>query len=41
MRHLRLAVAWLWVAIPLGWGVYQSVIKSLPLFLSDDLIQPR
>jgi hypothetical protein len=29
---LRLAVAWVIVAIPLGWGVYQSVVKSLPLF---------
>jgi hypothetical protein len=29
---LRLAVAWAIVAIPLGWGVYQSVVKSLPLF---------
>ena len=29
---LRLAVAWVIVAIPLGWGVYESVVKSLPLF---------
>jgi hypothetical protein len=27
-----IASAWLIVAIPLGWGVYQSVVKSLPLF---------
>lgn len=32
MRSLVLAVAWLWVAVPLGWGVFQSVQKSLPLF---------
>jgi hypothetical protein len=29
---LRLVLAWVIVAIPLGWGVYQSVVKSLPLF---------
>lgn len=23
---------WLLVAIPLGWGVYQSILKSAPLF---------
>jgi hypothetical protein len=26
------AACWLLVLIPLGWGVYQSVVKSLPLF---------
>ncbi|SIO47181.1 hypothetical protein SAMN05444166_5027 [Singulisphaera sp. GP187] len=29
---LKVATAWILVAIPLGWGVYQSVVKSLPLF---------
>ena len=29
---LKIAAAWILVAIPLGWGVYQSVVKSLPLF---------
>ncbi len=29
---LRVALAWLVVLIPLGWGVVQSVVKSLPLF---------
>jgi hypothetical protein len=29
---LALALAWIVVTIPLGWGVYQSVVKSLPLF---------
>jgi hypothetical protein len=29
---LAIALAWLVVTIPLGWGVYQSVVKSLPLF---------
>lgn len=28
----KLALAWLWVAVPLGWGVCQSAIKSAPLF---------
>ena len=30
--HLKVAAAWILVTIPLGWGVYQSVVKSLPLF---------
>jgi hypothetical protein len=29
---LVIALAWVVVAIPLGWGVYQSIEKSLPLF---------
>jgi hypothetical protein len=29
---LAVALAWVVVTIPLGWGVYQSVTKSLPLF---------
>lgn len=29
---LLLAAAWLVVAIPLAWGVYQTAIKSVPLF---------
>jgi hypothetical protein len=29
---LAIALAWAVVALPLGWGVYQSVVKSLPLF---------
>jgi len=32
MNNIRLLIAWIWVALPLGWGVYQSVNKSLPLF---------
>ncbi len=28
----RILLAWLFVAIPLGWGVYRSVNNSLPLF---------
>ena len=29
---LTIAIAWIVVSIPLGWGVYQSVVKSMPLF---------
>jgi hypothetical protein len=32
MNNLRIFIAWIWVTVPLGWGVYQSVNKSLPLF---------
>lgn len=33
MKRAVLVLAWLWVVIPLAWGVYESVQKSLPLFL--------
>lgn len=29
---LTLALAWTIVTVPLGWGIYQTVVKSLPLF---------
>ncbi len=29
---VAIAFAWIIVLIPLSWGVYQSVIKSVPLF---------
>jgi hypothetical protein len=29
---LVVAASWILVLIPLGWGVVQSVVKSLPLF---------
>jgi hypothetical protein len=29
---LLIALSWIVVLIPLGWGVVQSVVKSLPLF---------
>ncbi len=32
MKTLYLFLAWTWVALPLAWGVFQSVQKSLPLF---------
>jgi len=28
----RLLFSWLWVCLPLGWGIWQTAIKSLPLF---------
>ena len=32
MKTIMLVIAWIWIAVPLGWGVYQSVQKSMPLF---------
>jgi hypothetical protein len=29
---LLISISWIIVLIPLGWGVVQSVVKSLPLF---------
>jgi hypothetical protein len=29
---LLILCAWVAVAVPLGWGLYQSVVKSRPLF---------
>ena len=29
----RLAIAWIFVGIPLTWGVYQTLLKSLALFV--------
>lgn len=34
MKTISLLIAWTWITLPLGWGVYQSVNKSLPLFFS-------
>jgi hypothetical protein len=31
-EKLRTAIAWLWVGIPLAWGVAETVIKSAALF---------
>jgi hypothetical protein len=30
--NLLVVAAWVFVAIPLSWGLYQSIIKSKPLF---------
>lgn len=32
MKSLSLIIAWIWISLPLGWGVYKSVQKSVPLF---------
>ncbi len=29
---LKLGLAWLVIGVPLAWGVFQSVKKSMPLF---------
>jgi hypothetical protein len=31
-RIIAVILAWICIAVPLGWGVYQSVQKSMPLF---------
>jgi len=31
-ERIRVLVAWLYVGIPLAWGVAETVIKSIPLF---------
>jgi len=35
------AACWLLVLIPLGWGVYQSVVKSLPLFRTPEAAKAK
>jgi len=40
VKTLKLALAWLIVGIPLAWGVYHSVRKSLPLFKRADAPAP-
>jgi hypothetical protein len=37
---LSIAVAWTLVTVPLAWGVYQSVVKSLPLFHISTAAEP-
>jgi hypothetical protein len=32
---LAIALAWIIVLVPLGWGLYESVVKSLPLLHSS------
>ena len=29
---MKVALAWIIIALPLGWGLYQSIMKSKPLF---------
>lgn len=35
-----LILAWLVVSLPLAWGVYQSVQRSIPLFSGGTRIEP-
>ena len=32
MKTIKLLLVWLWVVLPLGWGVLKSAQKSVPLF---------
>ena len=40
MKILKLTLAWIWVALPLSWGVWHSVRKSMPLFQSAPAVAP-
>ena len=31
-ENIRVWLSWLYVGIPLGWGVVQTVLKSIALF---------
>ncbi len=35
MKTIKLIIVWLWVALPLGWGVMKSVQKALPLITGE------
>lgn len=37
---VRVIAAWTVVTIPLAWGVYQTVVKSLPLFRAVEATRP-
>ncbi len=30
--RVKLVVGWLWVGVPLGWGVWQTALKAAQLF---------
>jgi hypothetical protein len=38
---LFVALAFLVVALPIGWGVYRSVKNSLPLFMAGKIIDSK
>ena len=40
MKTVTLILAWTWVSLPLGWGVFKSVQKSAPLFISEAPAKP-
>jgi hypothetical protein len=40
MKTVMLILAWTWVSLPLSWGVFKSVQKSAPLFVSEAPAKP-
>ena len=38
--NAKALVCWILVSIPLGWGLYQSIQKSKPLFAGTTAIAP-
>lgn len=32
MKTIQLVLAWVWIFVPLAWGVYSSALKAAPLF---------
>ena len=40
MKAIKLLFVWLWITVPLGWGVLKSVQKSLPLFSATTATVP-
>ena len=40
MKTIKMIIVWLWVALPLFWGVMKSVEKSLPLFSGESATPP-
>lgn len=40
MKPLKLTVAWLMIGVPLAWGVFHSVKKSMPLFDGTTAAKP-
>ena len=36
--NVKLILAWLFVGIPLGWGVVKSVQQALPLFTGAKVV---
>lgn len=36
MKTAKLIIVWLWVAIPLGWGVMKSLGKAMPLIAGGE-----
>jgi hypothetical protein len=40
-QPIKIIFAWLVVLTPLGWGVYQSVLKALPLFRASTVSQVK